>query len=71
MSKYDKLWRYFQNKNEANIDLSFDTIQEILGFEIDHSFLNYKKELEVYFYRVKKIYLKERRIVFEKTCDVN
>jgi hypothetical protein len=66
MSKYDPLWQYFQNKSNVNIDLSFDVIQDILGFSIDHSFLNYKKELEAYGYRVKKIYLKERRVVFEK-----
>ena len=66
MSKYDPLWQYFQGRGEAEINLSFDVIQDILGFAIDHSFLNYKKELEVYGYRVKKIYLKEKRVVFEK-----
>lgn len=69
MSKYDKLWQYIQNENKASIDLSFDTIKDVLGFEIDHSFLNFKKELEVYGYRVKKIYLKERRITFEKVVS--
>jgi predicted nucleotidyltransferase len=66
MSKYNQLWHYFHKRHEAEIDLSFDTIQNILGFSIDHSFLNYKKEVEVYGYRVKKIYLKEKRVVFEK-----
>jgi hypothetical protein len=66
MSKYYPLWQLFENRYEANIDISFDQIQAILGFAIDHSFLNYKKELEEYGYRVKKIYLKERRVVFEK-----
>jgi len=66
MSKYNPLWQYFQNRNEGTINISFDEIQDILEFAIDHSFLNYKKELELYGYRVKKIYLKEKRIAFEK-----
>jgi hypothetical protein len=45
MSKYDPLWRFIQKNNQANIVLSFDDIKNILGFKIDHSFLNYKKEL--------------------------
>ena len=48
------------------VELSFDKIQDILGFPIDHSFLNYKKELERYGYRVGKILLKEKRVVFER-----
>ena len=66
MSKYDSLWRYFDNKVENEIDLSFGDIKKILGFEIDHSFLNFKKELEKYNYRVKKIHLKEKFIEFER-----
>lgn len=37
----------------------------MLGFEIDHSFLNCKKELEEYGYKVGKISLKEQKIIFE------
>lgn len=66
MSKYNSLWEYFKGKDEMTIDLSFDEIQDVLGFSIDHSFLNYKKELEAFGYQVKKIYLKEKRITFEK-----
>lgn len=66
MSKYEPLWRYFDGQDEATIALSFDAIKQILGFAIDHSFLNYKKELHSYGYNVKKIYLKEKRVVFEK-----
>ena len=66
MSKYNPLWQYLKDRDEANIDISFDIIQDILGFPIDHSFLNYKKGLEEYGYKVKKIYLKERRVIFEK-----
>lgn len=66
MSKYDPLWQCFKHRDEANIEISFDEIQNILGFAIDHSFLNFKKELEEYGYKVKKIYLKEKRVEFEK-----
>ena len=66
MSKYYPLWQIFKNRDEENIDISFDEIQAILGFVIDHSFLNYKKELKEYGYEVKKIYLKERRVAFKK-----
>ena len=38
----------------------------MLGFEIDQSFLDCKKELEEYGYKVGKISLKEQRITFEK-----
>ena len=31
-----------------NYKLTYDEIKNILGFEIDHSFLKYKKELENY-----------------------
>ena len=66
MSKYEPLWQYFNGRDEATIELSFDSIKDILGFTIDHSFLNYKKELHNYGYNVKKIYLKEKKVVFEK-----
>ena len=60
MSKYRPLWEYIrQNGTEK---LTFSEIQTILGFSIDHSFLNYKKELEEYGYKVKKISMKEQVI---------
>lgn len=46
--------------------LSFKEIKDILGFEIDHSFLNCKKELLQYNYEVKKISLKNQTILFSK-----
>lgn len=66
MSKYDPLWEYMQTKVEERVELSFDEIKVILGFPIDHSFLNYKKELENYGYRVQKIFLKEKKVAFER-----
>lgn len=66
MSKYDLVWKYLQSDKNNAITLSFEEIKKILGFKIDHSFLNYKKESEAYGYKVNKISLKEKRIEFIK-----
>lgn len=66
MSKYDPLWQYIQNNKNDLITLSFEEIKNIIGFKIDHSFLNYKKELEKYGYKVGKISLKENKVEFIK-----
>jgi len=66
MSKYAPLWQHFHGLDKPKVELSFSAIQQILGFPIDHSFLNYKKELERYGYRVRKIHLKGKKVVFEK-----
>lgn len=66
MSKYDPVWKYLQNNEKDLITLSFEEIKNILGFKIDHSFLNYKKESEDYGYKVNKISLKEKKIEFIK-----
>ena len=66
MSKYDPLWKYLKANKKPSLVLSFDKIKNILGFPIDHSFLNYKKEAKDYGYTVKKISLKEKKIMFEK-----
>ncbi len=64
MSKYEPLWKYINNSKEELKKLTFEQVKEILGFEIDHSFLNYKKELINFGYKVDKISLKERHITF-------
>lgn len=66
MSKYDPLWKYIQEKNEDKLLLSFAEVKEVLGFPIDHSFLNYKKELLAYGYQVGKISLKEQTVKIER-----
>lgn len=66
MSKYILLWEYVQKNDNPSIKLTFDEIKEILGISIDHSFLNYKKELFDYGYKVGKISLKEKTIIFNK-----
>lgn len=66
MSKYNALWEYFKNRTEPSLKLNFDEIQTIAGIAIDHSFLNYKKELFQYGYRVEKISLKEKTVLFQR-----
>ncbi len=70
MSKYDPLWQYIDDTDGDDMELGFDAIESILGFPIDHSFLNYKKELEAYGYRVKKIHIKAKTVEFEKYAPV-
>ena len=71
MSKYDSLWEYIQKNGSAQIKLSFDEIRFISGIEIDHSFLNYKKELPQYGYDVGKISLKEKTVIFHKLDPIS
>lgn len=66
MSKYEPLWRCIKNSEKEYVLLSFEEMSCILGFSIDHSFLRYKKELTEYGYAVKKIFMKERKVVFQK-----
>ena len=66
MSKYNPLWEYLQKSKSDNIKLSYKEIKDILGFEIDHSFLTYKKELKEYGYEVGKISMKEKIVNFNK-----
>ncbi len=66
MSKYNALWEYLQKDGRPALQLTFDDIHRIAGIEIDHSFLNFKKELTQYGYKVGKISLKEKTIAFAK-----
>ena len=66
MRKYELLWENIQRNGDGRNILSFSEIKDILGFEIDHSFLNYKKELIQYGYEIEKISLKERTIKYKK-----
>lgn len=66
MSKYDPLWKFLKDNNKNNYKLSYEEIKEILGIEIDHSFLTYKKELKEYGYKVGKISMKEKSVIFNK-----
>ena len=64
MSKYEPIWKYIQ-ENELTI-LTFDTVEKVCGFPIDHSFLTFKKELEVYGFKIGKISMKEKTVNVEK-----
>lgn len=66
MSKYDTLWNYLKENNQNTYKLSYDEIKNILGFNIDHSFLTYKKEAKKYGYEVIKISMKEKTVIFNK-----
>lgn len=66
MSRYESLWNHLNNCNETSVTLTFDKIGGITGAPIDHSFLRYKKELTAYGWQVKKISLKEQKVIFEK-----
>ena len=66
MSKYEPLWNYLKENKKENYKLTYEEIKNILGFEIDHSFLNCKKELKEYGYEVGKISMKEKTIIFNK-----
>lgn len=66
MSKYDPLWNYLKKNSKDNYKLSYEEIKNILGFDIDHSFLTYKKEAKEYGYEAYKISIKEKTIIFNK-----
>ena len=70
MSKYEPLWDWVGKQTAKNLTLTFAEIQQILGFPIDHSFLNYKKELLAYGYWVGKISMKNQTINLQKTSDL-
>lgn len=69
MSKYQPLWEHIQAIDADKLSLSYSEIQSILGFPIDHSFLTYKKELLDYGWNVKKIFMKEETVLFERRPD--
>lgn len=66
MSKYNTLWQFIKENGSQSFKLSFDEIERIAGIAIDHSFLNYKKELLQYGYKVEKISLKDKTVMFQK-----
>ncbi len=60
MSKYEPLWNYIKDNKKDSYKLTYEELESILGFPIDHSFLTYKKELISYGYEVVKISMKEK-----------
>jgi len=66
MSKYESLWKYIKGNKKEEYKLTYEEIRNILGFDIDHSFLKYKKELLEYGYEVVKISIKEKCVLIHK-----
>lgn len=66
MSKYINLWEYVRSNGSRSFKLTFEEIQNIAGIPIDHSFLKYKNELIEYGYKVVKISMKEKTVIFNK-----
>ena len=66
MSKYEPLWKWIKENGTDSFKLTFAEIEKIAGIPIDHSFLNYKKELLDYGFKVGKISLKEQAGGYQK-----
>ena len=66
MSKYDPLWTWIKDNGTDSFLLTFDEVEKIAGIPIDHSFLNFKNELLNYGFKVGKISLKNKTVVFER-----
>lgn len=64
MSKYIKLWEWISENGTDNFQMTFDEVEHIAGCPMDHSFLNYKKELIAFGYEVTKISMKEKWVSF-------
>ena len=66
MSKFNTLWAYIHESGKPQLTLTFDEIGQIAGVPLDHSFLNYKKELCNYGYEVTKISMKAQTALFTR-----
>ncbi len=69
MSKYEPLWKYVNDNKKDEYKLSFEEVKKIVGFDFDHAFLTYKKELLNYGYEFKKLSLKEKWVWIVKSKD--
>ena len=66
MHSYQPLWEWLARRNGETVTLTFSEIAGIAGVPMNHSFLNEKKELTAYGWRVGKISLKAKTFTFEK-----
>ena len=66
MSKYKVLWEYIKENDKDEYNLSYESLENILGFKLDLSFLTDKKELNEYGYKVKKVSMKEKYIIVKR-----
>ncbi len=65
MSKYEPLWNYAKEQDN-DFTLTYEQVEKILGFPIDHSFLTFKNELTNYGWQVGKISMKNKNVKFIK-----
>lgn len=70
MSKYDPLWNWIKEKGTDSFQLTYEEIEKITDFPLDHSFLMYKKELLEYGFEVDKISMKKKTVTFKKLTDI-
>ena len=68
MSKYDKLWDWVAEQPGDELPLTFDEVGEHAGVPLDHSFLNYKKELLPRGWEVGKISMKHQTVQFHRVA---
>lgn len=66
MNKYEPLWKWIAENGTDSFQLTWAEIETIAGVPIDHSFLQYKKELSAYGFRVGKISMKEQTVSFQR-----
>lgn len=66
MSKYEPLWKYIKDNKKEEYKLTYEEIKNVLGFDIDHSFLKHKKELLEYGYEVVNISIKAKYVLIHK-----
>ena len=57
---------YIKDNKREEYKLTYEEMRSILGFDIDHSFLKYKKDLLEYGYEVIKISIKEKYVLIHK-----
>ena len=69
MSKYDKLWGWVAAQPGDELTLTFDEVGERAGVPLDHSFLNYKKELLSHGWEVGKISMRHQTVQFHRVTD--
>ncbi len=68
MSKYEPLWSHLEKDGRPTLRMTFDEIEAVLGFPIDHAFLNAKKEAAAFGYVVGKISIKEKHVSFARNA---
>lgn len=64
VSRYEALWEHVRTCGQPSLRMTFEEIQAVVGMPLNHAFLQDKKELLAYGYRVGKISMKQRTVDF-------